>query len=154
VQAEPAAPLTPRELARARRSAARAAALAERWRARHPHGGEATDADSVDDNAARAQLDTSGPAPREETSVVHTEAPATEPASANEATGVLRLNSRPWSQIYIDGEDVGHTPQRQLELPAGQHIVRLVNEPMGLSTSFSVTIDAGETLTKTVTLAE
>ena len=66
--------------------------------------------------------------------------------------GVLRINSRPWSQVSIDGRPVGNTPQTTLQLRAGLHTVRLVNPDFGLKKSIKLRIAAGETLTKVVDL--
>ncbi len=43
-------------------------------------------------------------------------------------TGRLLVNSTPWSQVYIDGQLVGNTPQRNLSINAGRHIVRIVHD--------------------------
>ena len=87
----------------------------------------------------------------------HSAAPATEkPASAASGgkTGTLMLNTRPWSEVYIDGEHVGHTPVRGLPLRAGHHKIKLENPQMGMTKTISVTIAAGETLTKSETLGD
>ena len=63
---------------------------------------------------------------------------------AREAT--LRINSRPWSEIYVDGTPVGHTPKLELRVSAGSHRIRLVNQELGLSKTFEVKAAAGETV--------
>jgi serine/threonine-protein kinase len=75
-------------------------------------------------------------------------------ASAGGRTGILRINSRPWAQILVDGRLMGNTPQPNLQLSAGSHKVQLVNQPMGLSKTFSITVKAGEVVTKVMNLAE
>jgi hypothetical protein len=77
-----------------------------------------------------------------------------EPAAESGGSGLLQINSRPWARILVDGEFMGNTPQLRLRLPAGQHSVRLVNEPLHMSKTLSVTIRDGETLTKVETLSE
>jgi eukaryotic-like serine/threonine-protein kinase len=78
-----------------------------------------------------------------------------EPAAASGAGGgMLRLNSRPWSQVYVDGRMVGNTPQMGLPLSPGSHSIRLVNQQMGLSKTFSVSIKPGQMVTKIVDLVE
>jgi len=52
------------------------------------------------------------------------EAPA-DPAPAATGTGKLRVNSVPWSEVYVDGEYLGRTGTPSFELSAGQHTVRL-----------------------------
>jgi hypothetical protein len=81
-------------------------------------------------------------------------APAPSAGAAGGRTGILRINSRPWAQIIVDGRLVGNTPQPNLQLSAGNHKVQLVNQQMGLSKSFSVTVKAGEVVTKVMNLAE
>ncbi len=68
--------------------------------------------------------------------------------------GVLQINSRPWARVLVDGQFVGHTPQRALRLAPGRHRVRLENEPMEMSKSFEVTIAAGQTVTRVEMLEE
>lgn len=87
-------------------------------------------------------------------------APVAEPAepvspeSVTVGEGMLKINSRPWARILIDDQFRGNTPQRALQLPAGTHVVHLVNEPMKMSKTFTVEIRAGETVTKIETLEE
>ena len=72
---------------------------------------------------------------------------AAEPASAEPAgEAILRINSRPWSEIFVDGTHVGHTPKLDLRVSAGSHRIRLVNQELGLSKTFEVDLDAGETV--------
>jgi len=68
--------------------------------------------------------------------------------------GTLRVNSRPWAQVFVDGRLVGNTPQTALQLNAGNHQIKLVNQPMSLTKSFSVSIKAGQMVTKVLNLAE
>ncbi|HKP61234.1 MAG TPA: PEGA domain-containing protein [Polyangiales bacterium] len=84
-------------------------------------------------------------------------APMREPAppkSTGGAGGMLRLNSRPWSQVYVDGRLVGNTPQMGLPLSPGNHSIRLVNAQMGLTKTFSVSVKTGQMVTKVVNLVE
>jgi hypothetical protein len=83
--------------------------------------------------------------------------PPPQPTSNEDAasgTGVLRINSRPWSKVLVDGRMVGNTPQMNLVLGAGRHTVTLVNPDFGLQRVLAVTIKAGEVNTKIVELAE
>lgn len=81
-------------------------------------------------------------------------APAPDMPAAGGGTGGLRVNSRPWSQVYVDGRLIGNTPQMNIPLPAGKHQLDLVNPQMGMKKSLAVKIKAGETLTKVVNLVE
>jgi eukaryotic-like serine/threonine-protein kinase len=67
---------------------------------------------------------------------------------------VLRVNSRPWAQVFVDGRMVGNTPQMGIQLAAGKHTIKLVNPEMGLKKSFTFTARAGETETKVLNLIE
>jgi serine/threonine-protein kinase len=40
--------------------------------------------------------------------------------------GLLIVNSRPWGQVYVDGNLVGNTPIAGIRLPAGPHRVRII----------------------------
>jgi hypothetical protein len=70
------------------------------------------------------------------------------------AIGILRLNSRPWSQVIVDGKVIGNTPQMGLRLRAGSHRVELVNSQLGMSKKFTVEIRADEIVTRAEMLDE
>ncbi|ATB34946.1 serine/threonine protein kinase [Cystobacter fuscus] len=53
------------------------------------------------------------------------------PRAKSTAKGILELRIRPYAVVYVDGKKVGETPLAPLELPAGRHNVRLVNEESG-----------------------
>ena len=75
------------------------------------------------------------------------------PGPAAAKTGYLRINSKPWTRILIDGRDTGlTTPQTKISLPAGKHTVLLVNNPFNIKHTFTIAIAAGETLTKVLDL--
>jgi len=52
------------------------------------------------------------------------------PAVAAAGPGQLRVNSVPWSEVYVDGAYLGRTGTPSFELPAGRHTVRLF-QPQG-----------------------
>jgi eukaryotic-like serine/threonine-protein kinase len=81
---------------------------------------------------------------------------AAEPAAvgASAEQGALSINSRPWSQVTIDGKLVGNTPQIGVQLSVGRHKVKLVNPELDMTRGFSVDIEAGKTTTKTVEFGE
>ena len=66
---------------------------------------------------------------------------------------MLRVNSRPWAQIHVDGRLVGNTPQMSLRLSPGRHTVLLVNPEFGLRKTFTVQIRRGAVTTKIVELS-
>ena len=67
--------------------------------------------------------------------------------------GTLRINSQPWSQVYVNDALVGNTPQMSLQLPVGRHKVTLVNPEFGVRKTIDVKIDNGKTLTRIEVLA-
>jgi hypothetical protein len=71
---------------------------------------------------------------------------STPPAGGGE--GYLRLGSKPWTNIAVDGKDTGlHTPQTRLKLNAGSHRITLSNPQFGVKETFNVDIAAGATET-------
>jgi serine/threonine protein kinase len=103
------------------------------------------------------------PALRRPTRLTHP-APRSHPDYANAAqrgassetggggTGTLRINSRPWSRVYVDGRLVGNTPRTDLVLNAGRHTVTLVNPDFNLKKILVVQLKRGELVTKIVAL--
>lgn len=59
--------------------------------------------------------------------------------------GILRVNTRPHSRVFVNGRDVGFTPVTNLRLPAGRHTLRFVYE--GGEDRMRVTIEPGRTRT-------
>jgi hypothetical protein len=74
------------------------------------------------------------------------------PKAAAGGTGILRINSRPWSQVVVDGRVIGNTPQMSVTLQAGSHTVTLINSEFGFKKTLKVSIKAGEVVTKIVDL--
>lgn len=66
--------------------------------------------------------------------------------------GTLRVNTRPWSQVFVDGELIGNTPQMNIPLRAGRHRVTFVNSDFNIRETREVTIRAGQTETLVLTL--
>ena len=64
------------------------------------------------------------------------------------APGVLRINSRPWSQVTLDGAPVGHTPLFDLRVSPGTHTLRLVNPEFGLTKTVQLKVAPGENITR------
>jgi serine/threonine protein kinase len=67
-------------------------------------------------------------------------------------TGTLRINSKPWSQVYVDGKLIGNTPQMNVPLSEGTHRITLNNPEFGLKKNLSVNIRADQTETQIVNL--
>ncbi|HET8935433.1 MAG TPA: PEGA domain-containing protein [Polyangiales bacterium] len=66
--------------------------------------------------------------------------------------GTLRINSRPWSQVFIDNKPVGTTPLLNVSVSAGEHSVRLVNSVFGMRKTFDISVGAGENISQVVSL--
>jgi len=75
-------------------------------------------------------------------------------ASGAGGAGILRINSLPWSQVFIDGRMVGYTPQRGISLPPGDHDVRLVNPSFHMRKTLQVRIAQGQQVTRSEILEE
>ena len=86
-------------------------------------------------------------APRALTTAVGTPRPAPQ-------TGFLRLNTEPWSEVYLKGKKLGVTPLVDVKLPAGTHALSLVNPKKGINTTLSVTIKPGKTTSLVKELSE
>jgi serine/threonine protein kinase len=78
--------------------------------------------------------------------------PAAEAASKPSGQGMLRINSRPWAQVFVDNRLVGNTPQMGIVVPAGKHNITLVNPTFGMKKTIPVSVRPGETITKIVAL--
>jgi len=86
------------------------------------------------------------PAPSEKSPVE--KSPEKAPAASSGSDGWLRLGSKPWTNIVVDGKETGlHTPQTHLKLAAGSHRITLTNPQFSIKETFSVDIKAGETET-------
>lgn len=69
-------------------------------------------------------------------------------------TGTLRLNARPWAQVFVDGRKVGNTPLMNQEVPAGVRTIRLVNPELDMTKTLKIRVPPGQTVTKIVDLIE
>ncbi|AKF06874.1 serine/threonine-protein kinase [Sandaracinus amylolyticus] len=79
-------------------------------------------------------------------------AAASEERPAAGGNGTLMVNTRPWSQVFVDGRLVGNTPQTSISLPAGRHTLLLVNSEFNIRHTVQVQIRAGETERQILTL--
>jgi serine/threonine protein kinase len=73
-------------------------------------------------------------------------------APSGGGTGTLRINSRPWSQVVIDGKPIGSTPQMNVTLSEGTHKVTLTNPEFDIKKTLTVKIKAGQVETQIVAL--
>ena len=65
-------------------------------------------------------------------------------STSSQGAGTLRINSRPWSEVYLDGRLIGNTPQMSVRVPAGRYTLRLSNPELGMSKTMIVQVAAGE----------
>jgi serine/threonine-protein kinase len=79
---------------------------------------------------------------------------STAAASDSGAHGTLRINSRPWSQVYVDGKLIGNTPQMSIDVKAGAHNVRLVNSEFSMSKVIELNVAPGEVVSRVELLDE
>ncbi|MEW5739847.1 MAG: serine/threonine-protein kinase [Myxococcota bacterium] len=65
------------------------------------------------------------------------------------AKGTLKIDTVPWTTVYVGGKKLGDTPILNAKLPAGKHVLRLVNPEAGVEQSIEVEIVANaETVKK------
>jgi len=100
---------------------------------------------------ARAARSASAATPKRASASRSARVASSSPA-ANGGTGTLRINTRPWSNVFVDGRLVGNTPQMGIQLSAGRHRITLVNKDLGIRKMVEVTIVAGKVETKIITL--
>ncbi len=67
------------------------------------------------------------------------------PSAAAASVGKLTVNASPWGQVFIGDRLIGNTPRADIELPAGQHTLRVSRDGFQTVTR-TVQIRAGETL--------
>ncbi|QDE96539.1 serine/threonine protein kinase [Myxococcus xanthus] len=60
------------------------------------------------------------------------------------AKGRLELRVRPYAVVYLNGGMLGETPLNSVEVPAGRHTLRLVNQELGKDVTRAVDVKAGQ----------
>ncbi|HVG62145.1 MAG TPA: protein kinase [Hyalangium sp.] len=81
-------------------------------------------------------------------------AAATDSAPATEAVrlATLKVTTRPWAEVFVDGQSQGYTPRvRELSLSPGVHRLRFVN-PLCQAREEVIEVAAGEVVEREVTL--
>jgi eukaryotic-like serine/threonine-protein kinase len=68
------------------------------------------------------------------------------PPSVVEGTGQIKLNSVPWSHIYLDGTYLGRTGAPSFEVPAGPHTVRLFRQETEQEKLFQIQVQPDATV--------
>jgi eukaryotic-like serine/threonine-protein kinase len=77
---------------------------------------------------------------------------STPPTAARVETGLLNLDTAPWSIVSMGGRVLGQTPIIGASLPVGTHMLVLSNPEQGLKTTYQVTISAGQTTARRIGL--
>ena len=57
----------------------------------------------------------------------------------------LFINATPWGQLFIDDRPMGNTPKADLQIPPGDHRIRITRDGF-LPYETEIAIEAGETL--------
>jgi serine/threonine-protein kinase len=73
--------------------------------------------------------------------------PDPEPDPAPDRTprsGTLTIDTKPWSEVYLAGKQLGITPMVGVKLPAGTHQLELKNPSLGITKRIRVTIRPGK----------
>jgi hypothetical protein len=74
-----------------------------------------------------------------------TRPPAAAEVAAAPAPARLTINASPWGQVFIDDVLIGNTPRANIEVAAGEHVIRVSRQ--GFSTfTRTVRLQAGESL--------
>ena len=118
--------LSKRELAKLKKKQERRERVAQRYRER---------------KAALAEGKSTSSMPEARTS-----SSATSSSSSTGNVGFLKINSIPWSQVYVGRKLIGNTPILKLELKAGSHTIKLKNPDLGVSKTIRIKLKAGETV--------
>ena len=137
-----------REAAQARREEAKQARLEKAQARREALEAKRAEAREQRDAAAlaRRQNSSDDSSSMLDSSPVDTSSSSAKVSSG--ASGTLRVNSRPWSEVFVDGRKVGTTPQLAINLTPGRHKVRLVNSQFAVSKNLDVDVKAGESVTR------
>ncbi len=59
-------------------------------------------------------------------------------------TGTLSVTAHPWAKVFVNGVELGSTPIVKHRLEPGKHKVKLVNDKLGITKTFTVKIVKGE----------
>jgi len=74
------------------------------------------------------------------------------PAPPPVQMGKLSLSTQPWTKVSLNGKALGDTPLIDQPLPAGKHLLKLVNEEKNVNTSVEVEVKPGQTTKKVLKL--
>jgi serine/threonine-protein kinase len=68
------------------------------------------------------------------------------------AKGKITLDTTPWCEVFLKGRKLGDTPLVDYALPAGLHVLTLVNDQKNVKTVIEVEVTAGKTTVKKLKL--
>jgi eukaryotic-like serine/threonine-protein kinase len=60
------------------------------------------------------------------------------------APSYLNVDARPWAIVFVDGRRLGQTPLSRVEIPSGDHRLKLINPERGLEASHQIHTEPGE----------
>ncbi len=66
--------------------------------------------------------------------------------------GKLKIKVTPWARVYVDGNPMGMTPLRPLELTVGEHIILVKNDKLGRQQTSRIIIKSNEVYSMVVDL--
>jgi serine/threonine protein kinase len=83
-------------------------------------------------------------APPRDTRVEPSSTPGRRAGAIAAPTGWLSVNTTPWSEVRLDGRDLGATPILRRKVPAGDHTVRLTTSASGQHAERRILVRPGE----------
>lgn len=92
------------------------------------------------------------PAPRPGARPLASKPPSPRADAAAAKPGTLSLDTDPWSQVFLGKKLLGDTPLLDVPVPAGRHVLRLVNAEHGIDTTVEVTITSDQRTVKRLAL--
>jgi len=102
----------------------------------------------------RPRPDRTMPEPPEPRQPIVSPPPIQDQPIASGGSGTLRVQTRPWSQVFVDGRLIGNTPQMSIPVSSGSHTVMFVNDEFGLRKTIKISVKPNEIVTKVLTLTE
>jgi serine/threonine-protein kinase len=79
--------------------------------------------------------------------------PSAAPERGAASTGLLELRIRPYASVFIDGQALGQTPLKPVELAAGEHTVVLVNPTLNKQATRRIVVKPGQRFVLKLNLA-
>jgi hypothetical protein len=70
------------------------------------------------------------------------------PPPALEAGGTLSLDTKPWTDVFLNGKKLGRTPLIEVKVPSGALNLRLVNDTKGIKEAYRVTVKPNQHVVK------